>query len=136
MMNISIGMWCSSRYKNKSWFSHQPSSFTSTPLAVAAAISVLIYSFPSKSTHLQSWASMSFLLISTGPRERDPVLGSEDLFQKHGLSSVAGVVLSGNSRIQNYVSGPSFMYYDGLRKCVFFRCFSSTDDHHRSLITH
>jgi hypothetical protein len=58
--------------------------------------------------------SSSFLLLNSGPVENDQYRGDLDLFAAHGLSKVADVVLSGNSKIQNYAAG--LKHFDGLRK--------------------
>ena len=59
-------------------------------------------------------ASGRFLLLSSGPVENDQIRGDVDLITVHGLTRVAEVILSGNSKIENYAG--SLKHYTGLRK--------------------
>jgi hypothetical protein len=58
--------------------------------------------------------SSSFLLLNPGPVVNDQYRGDNDLFDLHGLKKVSDVVLSGNSKIQNYAAG--MKHFNGLRK--------------------
>ena len=58
----------------------------------------------------------SFILLDDKKVENDKFKGSSDLFQLHGLTKVAEVVLAGNSKIENYVA--SLKHFTGLRKWV------------------
>lgn len=62
----------------------------------------------------QSQPAGGFLLLDSEPKQRDQLTGDINLFVPHGLSKVADVVLTGNSKIENYAAG--LKHFEGLRK--------------------